>query len=299
MNREIKRNWIKNFCAQLDREKKSLLIVDGHSSNVDEEIISIAERSNLIIFQLPSHTTHILQPLDQAFNKRLKEELVEAQRNCEKAVEKWVFLDFFLDAWQRTTTSSTIKSSFKMAGIWPIDFGIIDKYCCVSREEILLNLIEEKRKTISPTLKSSLLGTSFPFPYYPFPEFLNVQRFATPYSIPQINTANNNNNGDEIEIVASTKEPPPPYSFPVEQNNKEKEINSYSFPVEQNNKEKEINSSTTIETSNQSLTSPIGFILPTNVNYIVGSNNMIQSKKKKKSYLSTSSGRILDSSILK
>ena len=41
-----------------------LLLLDGHSSHFEPETIRIAKEENIIIFSLPHHTTHELQPLD-------------------------------------------------------------------------------------------------------------------------------------------------------------------------------------------------------------------------------------------
>jgi hypothetical protein len=39
-----------------------LLILDGHKSNWNDEMIEEAKKHNIIILQLPPHTIHILQP---------------------------------------------------------------------------------------------------------------------------------------------------------------------------------------------------------------------------------------------
>ncbi|KAI4520798.1 DDE-domain-containing protein, partial [Schizophyllum commune Loenen D] len=44
--------------------EKILLIFDGHGSHTTPEIIDLAIENNIILYCLPAHTTHKLQPLD-------------------------------------------------------------------------------------------------------------------------------------------------------------------------------------------------------------------------------------------
>lgn len=41
-----------------------LLFLDGHSSHITREAIRFCEKNKIILLCLPSHSTHILQPLD-------------------------------------------------------------------------------------------------------------------------------------------------------------------------------------------------------------------------------------------
>ena len=55
------------------------MIVDGHSSHVNMGLVTLADDLRILLFILPPHTTHRLQPLDvglfsplsQAYSKRL------------------------------------------------------------------------------------------------------------------------------------------------------------------------------------------------------------------------------------
>ena len=41
-----------------------LLLYDGHPSHCTDEFQALALQNNIILYQFPSHLTHILQPLD-------------------------------------------------------------------------------------------------------------------------------------------------------------------------------------------------------------------------------------------
>jgi hypothetical protein len=43
-----------------------LLIFDGHKSHISVDLIDWAKEQKIILFILPAHTSHILQPLDVA-----------------------------------------------------------------------------------------------------------------------------------------------------------------------------------------------------------------------------------------
>ena len=45
-------------------KQKALLLVDSHTSRDQEDFIRICKDENIDILTFPSHTTHLLQPLD-------------------------------------------------------------------------------------------------------------------------------------------------------------------------------------------------------------------------------------------
>ncbi len=57
--------WMKKvFLVYAVSQRPVLLLVDGHASHVNLELIDIARDNNIILLCLPPHTTHLLQPLD-------------------------------------------------------------------------------------------------------------------------------------------------------------------------------------------------------------------------------------------
>ena len=59
--------WIKHFQKQTVRKVKGvwrMLIFDGHSSHLIDEFIYYCWQHSIVAFLLPSHSTHLLQPLD-------------------------------------------------------------------------------------------------------------------------------------------------------------------------------------------------------------------------------------------
>ncbi|XP_044717996.1 DDE superfamily endonuclease domain-containing protein [Hirsutella rhossiliensis] len=64
-NDQLNLAWIQHF----DKHAKSkgawrLLLLDGHGSHHILDLIEYAEAHNIVLFALPPHLTHLLQPLD-------------------------------------------------------------------------------------------------------------------------------------------------------------------------------------------------------------------------------------------
>ncbi|XP_050293801.1 tigger transposable element-derived protein 2-like [Anthonomus grandis grandis] len=70
---EIFFQWFKDFFIPRKGTGKVLLIMDGRSSHCSNvELLDFAVANDVILFCLPSHTTHWLQPPDRVFFKPLK-----------------------------------------------------------------------------------------------------------------------------------------------------------------------------------------------------------------------------------
>ena len=72
MDEELFFSWFKFFVAQTQHLGKRMLIIDGHGSHISLNVIDTARENNIILYCLPPHTTHILQPLDVSVYKPLK-----------------------------------------------------------------------------------------------------------------------------------------------------------------------------------------------------------------------------------
>ena len=56
--------WLKFFSNNIQPTWPVILTLDGHSSHVSFELVKLARANNIHLLYLPSHTFHILQPLD-------------------------------------------------------------------------------------------------------------------------------------------------------------------------------------------------------------------------------------------
>ena len=72
ITQELYIEWFRFFLKSIPPTRPVLLIEDGHSSRVSIEVIELARQNDIHILCLPSHTTHLLQPLDVGIFKSLK-----------------------------------------------------------------------------------------------------------------------------------------------------------------------------------------------------------------------------------
>ena len=70
---ELFEDWFsKHFLSHAPSSRPLLLLLYGHSSHYQPLVVKKAAKSGVILFCLPSHTTHLPQPLDRACFSPLK-----------------------------------------------------------------------------------------------------------------------------------------------------------------------------------------------------------------------------------
>ena len=106
INDDLFLQWFKFFLASILPTRLVLLIMDGHRTHMSIELIELAQSSGVHLLCLPSHTTHILQPLDVGIFKSFKSYF---SKSCSK----------YLAAHPgRVITSDKLVSL--VADIWPL-----------------------------------------------------------------------------------------------------------------------------------------------------------------------------------
>ena len=86
----------KTFLKHVVPARPLLLLLDGHSSHFQLEVIRYAKTSEVIVFCLPPHKTHASQPLDVAVFGPLKQHWANSchkymQKNPGKGITKYQF----------------------------------------------------------------------------------------------------------------------------------------------------------------------------------------------------------------
>ena len=129
-------NWMSEFRMSLPthiRERKALLIMDGHSSRACPLALLLLRKANIELLILPSHTTHVLQlfdvglanPLKTAFSPLFRKVLKEATNNPSLPTNasklRYSAVMGFLDAWKATCTHKNCLSAAKAVGLYPFD----------------------------------------------------------------------------------------------------------------------------------------------------------------------------------
>ncbi|GFN92337.1 tigger transposable element-derived protein 6-like protein [Plakobranchus ocellatus] len=83
----------------------------------------ICKEHGIIFYSLPSHASHVVQPLDLTTFKKLKqswrEEVLNFQEKTSDTLSKKDFAKVFKKAWDRGVDRSVVSSGFRAAGIFP------------------------------------------------------------------------------------------------------------------------------------------------------------------------------------
>jgi len=116
--REIRDRQGGNGCPRL-------LILDGHRSHINFEFCQYAIDNNIELLCFPSHTTHLLQPLDVSLFRPLQKYYGKAaddhMRDTCTAVIKGTFWKFYSTARGQAYTKENLKSAWRKTGIHPFN----------------------------------------------------------------------------------------------------------------------------------------------------------------------------------
>jgi hypothetical protein len=128
--RETGLNWLTSVFIPFTKTTRGwrLLILDGHVSHTAMPFWQAAFFHQIFILRLPPHATHLLQPLDLeifgAFKTIYRQLIVDQQLKGFQRISSQTFFDFYFESKDRSFTKGVIKSSFKTAGIWPINASL-------------------------------------------------------------------------------------------------------------------------------------------------------------------------------
>ncbi|KAJ8928830.1 hypothetical protein NQ314_018550 [Rhamnusium bicolor] len=121
--------WLRHFKDNVicSKENPVLLLLDGHATHSKNlEALFFARDNEIIMLQLPSHTTHRMQPLDVAFFRPLGLYYIQAQetflrQHIGKPVTQYDVVTLLAEAYGRAATVGTAENAFIAAGIWPVN----------------------------------------------------------------------------------------------------------------------------------------------------------------------------------
>lgn len=128
INDEHALKWIKHFERHTrpeNLEEYRLLICDNYGSHTFFEFLEFANQHRIIVIGLPPHTSHLLQPLDvvlfQPYKHWHKQAILQATRTRYTQFNLMEFFCSITDIRNNTFKESSIRASFRQAGIWPVD----------------------------------------------------------------------------------------------------------------------------------------------------------------------------------
>jgi hypothetical protein len=148
-NTEIMLQYLADVIIPYTQGKESILALDNYGCHITDEVIKKAKEMKINIIPLPTHTTHILQPLDVGINgpikqiskriRREKEEKKEAP--IRKQDDAAMHID---EIWNENVTHRMITSSWKKA----FDMDVDHLHAAYERHSIQIqnNRKEEQKK---------------------------------------------------------------------------------------------------------------------------------------------------------
>jgi 4-hydroxybenzoate polyprenyltransferase len=133
-NTEIALKWLNNIYLPQTKPKNPsewrLLILDEHSSHIDDVFMTTAIENKVWIEYLPSHTSHKTQPLDRSVFRAVKSYFRQkaqllAPYNASAPVYKQWFLDCYVEASAEGMSLRNMISGFRKTGIWPLNPAMV------------------------------------------------------------------------------------------------------------------------------------------------------------------------------
>ena len=120
-------SWLsEHFIKHAVGSRPLLLLLDGHSTHNQPDVIRLARKNGIIILCLPPNATHEAQPLDCAVFSPLKAQWQKVvhdfiQSNPGKVITKFNFNALFAKAWIASLTPANLMAGFRTCGIYPFN----------------------------------------------------------------------------------------------------------------------------------------------------------------------------------
>lgn len=132
LNNVLALQWIQLFNKLTKDSAKGthrMLLCDQFGSHLTYEFVKYCEDHKIILFFLPPHSSHLLQPLDvgvfSAYKHWHSEWVYDATVSGYEKITKDDFLGAIAQIRQKTFKPSTIKLGFRLTGLWPINPSLI------------------------------------------------------------------------------------------------------------------------------------------------------------------------------
>jgi hypothetical protein len=131
-NNALGLEWLKHFDTHTKTSQVGvyrLLILDGHESHLNQDFKDYCLENRILTLCMPSHLSHILQPLDVVCFLPLKRKYSQRVRDLARQrvfhIDKEGFLPAFKDAFFDVFTEENCRKAFKASGLVPIDAQVV------------------------------------------------------------------------------------------------------------------------------------------------------------------------------
>ncbi|XP_050308307.1 uncharacterized protein LOC126744792 [Anthonomus grandis grandis] len=125
-NEEMFELWLRHFVkfVKTNRDEPVLLILDNHSSHATLESYNYCKENFITILSLPTHLSHLMQPLDVTFYGPLKKSYYKECDNYTKSnnltqITPYDVASLFNKAYSKVASLEKGISGFRCTGIFP------------------------------------------------------------------------------------------------------------------------------------------------------------------------------------
>ena len=145
-------SWLSDhFLEHAVSARPLLLLLDGHSTHNQPEVVRFVKEKKVIILCLPPHAMHEAQPLDCGVFSPLKAQWRSVahdflQSNPGMVITKFNFNSLFANAWLNAVTPANVIAGFKTCGVYPFNCSAIK--------------VPESKKDASTSVKSNTGGNT-------------------------------------------------------------------------------------------------------------------------------------------
>ena len=130
-----------------------MLIIDGHESHISLEFQDYCKENKIIALCMPSHSSHLLQPLNVACFAPLKRSYGDGisalARNHIHHISKETFLLAFKAAYEQTFTKENARAGFRGAGLVPFNLDAV-----LSKLDVRLRTLTPPRRDDAKELEA-------------------------------------------------------------------------------------------------------------------------------------------------
>jgi len=151
MDGDIYERWLEtHFIKHALSVRPLLLIFDGLKAHISLGLIEKAEENDILLYCLPPHSSHLLQPLDVSVFGPLKVGWKRVASTFThfsgRPLNNFNFARLYKVAWNTSITASVIAGGFKRSGIYPFD-----------RKAVVTTMVPDQRNSPAvPTIPDDL-----------------------------------------------------------------------------------------------------------------------------------------------
>ena len=131
-NSQIFREYLEDHFLKyvpLKDGQKVLLLLDGHKSHASVRLAQWARDRNIILFILPAHTSHLLQPLDVVcygpMQRMYNSECQKFLRESHGVITRYNVCQLVCKVYNKAMSADNLIAAFQKTGIHPLKSDVI------------------------------------------------------------------------------------------------------------------------------------------------------------------------------